>query len=280
MSHFYADDCQVYFAVKNRDEQTDVEKLELCLSEMKSWLGNNFLKLNPTKTEILLVGSRSNLAVLPRLTVTIDDCNLVSHDSVKNLGVVFDSAMSMNLFVSEKCKVISNYLRAIARIRKTLTFEATRLLIHAFVISRLDYCNGLLSASPNYLVQRLQLLQNRAARILCGLAYRDHITPTLKQLHWLPVCQRIKYKLLLLTYQAINGDAPAYLTELIKPYCPARQLRSASHNLLIVPMNSGESFASIGPKLWNQLPQYLKTATSPNAFKKDLKTFLFRAFYY
>jgi len=93
----------------------------------------------------------------------------------------------------------------ISRIRKFLSVNSTKALVHAFVTCRLDNCNSLLYGLPNYLVHRLQLAQNCAARlILCGRKY-DRVSPLLKQMHWLPVEQRIIFKILLLTFKALNN---------------------------------------------------------------------------
>ena len=111
-------------------------------------------------------------------------------------------------------------------------------LVHAFVTSRLDYCNSLLSGCSNKSLRTLQLIQNAAARVLTGTKIRDHISPILASLHWLPVKSRIEFKILLLTYKALHGQAPSYLKELIVPYCPSRTLRSQDAGFLVVPIVS------------------------------------------
>ena len=131
--------------------------------------------------------------------------------------------------------------------------------MHAFITSRLDYYNSLLAGSPSQLYARLQRIQNSAARLVSKTKKFDHITPVLIKLHWLPIPLRITYKLLLLVFKAQNNLGPCYLTELLTPYAPSRQLRSSSKALL-QPKKSklvhygDRSFSVLAPSLWNDLP--------------------------
>ena len=126
----------------------------------------------------------------------------------------------------------------------------------------------------------LQLLQNSAARVLTRTRGREHITPVLKSLHWLPVCFRIDFKVLLVVFKCLNGLGPSYLSELLLSYQPSRTLRSSGAGLLVVPHTKtkthGEAaFSHYGPKLWNSLPENIRTAETVDVFKRRLKTHLF-----
>ena len=129
-------------------------------------------------------------------------------------------------------------------------------------ISRIDYCNSILYRLPTVEHEKLQRVQNTAAHLITGSSRKDHITPVLKNLHWLPVKLRITFKILLLTYKILNGQSPSHLTSLISSYKPLRSLRSSNHSLLKVPnvmttTYRQRTFSYCAPKLWNSLPKSL-----------------------
>ena len=170
------------------------------------------------------------------------------------------------------------------KLRNILSVSDAEKLVDAFMTSRLDYCNALLGGCPASLINRLQIVQNAAARVLTRTRKYDHITPILSSLHWLPVKYRIDYKLLLLTYKALNGLAPMYLTSLLTRYNPSRSLRSQNSGLLVVPRISkstkgGRAFSYLAPKLWNSLPDSVRGSDTLSQFKCRLKTHLFSQAY-
>ncbi len=146
--------------------------------------------------------------------------------------------------------------------------------------SRLDCCNSLLGGCPASSIDKLQIVQNAAARVLTRSRKYDHITPILRSLHWLPIKFRISYKILLLTYKALNDLAPAYLASLLSCYNPTRSLRSQNSGLLVVPRiekstKRGRTFLYLAPKLWNSLPDNVQGSDTRSLFKSRLKTHLF-----
>lgn len=149
--------------------------------------------------------------------------------------------------------------------------------MHAFISSRLDYCNALYTGISHHALSRLQLVQNSAARLLTGTKKRDHITPILASLHWLPVKFRIDFKILLFVFKALNGLAPPYISDLIHIYTPARALRSEGWFQLVVPKTrlktrGDRAFSVVGPRVWNALPLHVRTAPTVECFKSRLKT--------
>ena len=170
-------------------------------------------------------------------------------------------------------------IREISYYRRFLTPSATKTLIHAYVTSRLDYCNGLLYGLPKELTNRLQSVLNTAARLVTLTRKYDNITPVLKELHWLPVRFRTKYKVLLQVFKSLNGMAPQYLSDklTIKENI---ELRSDNKNLLKIQKSRLKSygdraFSVAGPALWNSLPDNLRLCSSLDTFKRLLKTHLF-----
>lgn len=186
----------------------------------------------------------------------------------------------MEANISQTIKSCHYQLRNIGAIRHLLPTNAAHALVRSLVLSRLDYCNSLLVNIPNEQLQRLQRVENTAARIVMRCKKSSHITPTLIQLHWLPVHARIKYKILSLAYQCYHHSAPAYLSELTKHYKPPRQLRSADLCLLSVPKPKlrwfwNRSFSFNAATLWNELPTGMKKIVNLSTFKRTLKTYLF-----
>ncbi|KAF7647122.1 hypothetical protein LDENG_00177200, partial [Lucifuga dentata] len=144
----------------------------------------------------------------------------------------------------------------------------------------LDYCNAHYSGISTGNIHRLQLIQNAAALLLPRSSRSDHITPVLSCLHWLPVCFRIDFKILLLVFKALHGQALIYIGDLLSPHEPDRCLRSSGRNLLTVPEShlvtkGDQTFAVRAPKLWKSLPEELRLAKSVPSFKSLLKTFLY-----
>jgi flagellar biosynthesis chaperone FliJ len=196
---------------------------------------------------------------------------------------MFDNEMEMREQVAQITRSCYAQLRNISQIRRYLTTEATERLINAFVTSRLDNHNSMLFGVSDYLVDKLQLIQNQAARVITQQRKFDHITQTLKALHWLPVKHRIEYKILLFAYKCQHKKAPIYLADLLFPHLPSRSLRSEKQLRLDQPGTKnkyGDRAFSVGaPRLWNSLPMYVKEAETLDTFKSRLKTYLFRKAY-
>ena len=195
---FFADDTQLVnsFSPKPDIVARVVENLENCCSKIKEWMLFNRLKLNDDKTEVILFGSeeKRNSANLHSIKVGDSDINIVK--DVRNLGLYLDSNLSMSTHVNFIIKSCYYHLRRLGQIRKFLTRDAANAIAVSTIISRLDYCNSCLWGINSKEIDKLQKIQNSAARIVSGVKKFDHISPILKELHWLPVEKRIQHKLL------------------------------------------------------------------------------------
>ena len=206
---------------------------------------------------------------------------MVVSGSCSPLVGTWESTLSMTNHISTICRTAYMHLHNISRIRRYLTPEATKSLVHAFIMSRLDYGNALLDGLPFEHLKKLQRIQNIAARIITFTPCRDHITPILKQLHWLPIKRRIEYKILLHEFWCINGTAPVYLADMLKRQCSTGRTRSLQQHLLKVPRTKlacfgDRSFYVVGPRLWNALPIAIKRIDTVPLFVKALKTHIFK----
>src|SRR5277367_42917 len=306
--HSYADDTTLILSADSASSPFSL--LESCTSALSDWFSFNGLQLNPTKSEILLVGSRekrrlAELSISSNLTIAGSTVPLSS--TTKILGLVFDSSLSFDSHISEVCRSANYHLRALAHIRQFLSVSSANLIASAIISSQLEYCNTALAGLSSHNLHRLQCVQNRAARIVLGVGHRASIDPLLRQLHWLPIAKRIMYKTALITFKTLSAQQPTYLSSLLVPYNPPRTLRSSTLHFLTVPRVStalqSRAFSISAPHLWNSLPISLRSlanfssVTSPSAsptvpsfqavptssppcdglitFKRLLKTYLF-----
>ncbi|KAF7213304.1 transcript variant X2, partial [Nothobranchius furzeri] len=207
---------------------------------------------------------------------------LASHTkpSVRNLGVTFDPALTLDSHVSSFGRSSFFHLRNISKPSPILSHSELETVLHTFISSRLDYCNSLFTCLSRTSLNHLQVVQNACPRLLTKSSKHTHITPLLLQLHWLPVNFRVHFKILVLVYRALHGQAPSYIGDLPSPYTPSRSLRSSDQSLLVVQhtrlkTKGDRSFAAVAPRLWNSLPLSLRSVDSVVSLKKQLKTHLF-----
>jgi hypothetical protein len=279
--HQYADDTQLYLTFDLHKQEEALAQMEACVNDIRQWMRQNKLKLNDDKSELLVLTSPRQAHKVTINSITIGDFVVNASSEAKNLGATFDCTLCLGQHITSLVKSCNFQLRSIGQARKFLTQDATERVIHAFISSRLDCGNSLLYRLPEHQLQRVQRLQNTAARILTRTRKFDHITPVLQSLHWLPVSERIDFKILCLTYKCLHDQAPNYLQELIQLYKPSRDLRSCSKGLLKIPDThlktyGDRSFAKAAPTLWNALPLVIRESDSLDSFKACLKTYLFK----
>jgi len=283
--HRYADDIQIYIQFDPKipgDAVCALHKLQLCAKDIKLWMNPNKLKLNEDKTEFFIAASQHNIKFLKNVTLDVCGTTIYPSSSIRNLGVHFDSKMTMSHHVSSLTRSLNFHIRNIGRIRRYLDEDTCNHVTRSLVLSRLDYSNSLLYGITTKDTQRLQTIQNRAAKLIFKANRRDHATPFLKKLHWLPVKERIRFKVLALAFKGRMDETPRYLSSLVKKKKPSKyNLRSNTDNTLFESKRTNsktygdKAYENTVPALWNKLPKTLRSSASTTIFKSRLKTHLF-----
>ena len=289
VAHAYADDTQLYLSFNpntSSSQSEAIKGMELCIKAIRAWMITDKLKLNDDKTEFLIIGTRQQLSKVHIEKLSVGDVSVAPATVARNLGTWFDTNLSLVTHIAKTCKAAFYHLHNIRRIRKFLTMKSTKVLVHAFIMGRIDYCNSLLYGLPVTHINKLQRVQNAAARLICSIPRFSHVTPVLYSLHWLPVQFRIDFKILIITFKAIHGHAPEYICNLIHIKNPSTYgLRSNSELLLTPPSTKTKktlgdrAFTAAAPSLWNKLPSEIREEENFERFKSKLKTFLFTAAY-
>ena len=282
-SHAFADDIQIIASCPALSFQNLVDKMILCLSEIDVWMATNRLKLNQCKTQLLPIGTWHQTSKINFDSISVGGLDINFCFSATSLGFTFDSCLTMHEHIKALTSKCSFQLRKLRTVRQYLNEDTMKSLVHAFVHSRIDYCNSLFYGLSNKSITRLQSIQNQAAKVVVGGLKFDHVGPIFRDLHWLSVEKRIIFKIATLMYKCMNGLAPAYLRNKCKPRVLSlshHQLRSNELNFLTVPSTrlkiGSRDFSVVGPAVWNSLPHGLRQPGLLYArFRKELKAYLF-----
>ena len=224
-NHSFADDTQLHDSCRPDQIDTSVQGMQDCISDVNTWMTSNKLTLNDDKTEcLLIVSNRTSLPNPHQTSIHIGDTDILFSLQAKHLGVTLTNNLSMQKHVTNICRSAYIEIRRISNIRHYLTIDATNTVLCAFVLSKSDYCNSLLSGSPKHLLDKLQKVQNSAARLVFKALKDEHIKPLLHKLHWLPLVSRIQHKVATLCYNSFTESYPVYLSELLTVCHPSRQL--------------------------------------------------------
>jgi len=278
--HQYADDTQLHIAISVSSAAASLKVLESALSSLSFWFSQNCLALNPEKSDAILLGTEKRNSTLSGIsTINVAGSTVPLAQSIKLLGVTFDNSLTFRKHVSLISQSCYYHIKALRHLRHTLDTHTASLIAHALVSSRLDYANSVLYGAAKSTVSKLQRIQNTLSRIVLRADRQSHSSSLLQQLHWLPVQSRIHFKLATITYKALSTSSPQYLASLLHPYQPTRSLRSSSQNLLDVPphhINFGSrSFRCAAPSIWNAIPVQVRSSSSLDSFKHNLKTYYF-----
>ena len=236
--------------------------------------------LNGDKSEAVLFAMGAQASKIdPKATVDIAGSTMELSADIRSLGVHMDGRLNMDRHVNSVCSSCYYHIRALRHIRPSLNQETAANIGRSVINSRLDYCNSLMYGISGANMKKLQRVQNALIRVVCSLGPRDSVSGARQDLHWLPIEQRISFKIAVLTFNCRRKCAPPYLCDLISDYLPRRALRSADQMILNVPRTrtiiAERAFSVAGPTIWNDLPLKLRQATNLNKFKTELKTHFF-----
>ena len=226
--------------------------------------------------------SRLILKNIPSYSVHVLDSNIFPSKSLRNLGISMDRDLTMSTQISKTIQMCFTSLRQIRSIKGCLTMDSLKTFASVLVLS-IDYGNMALVGLLKVTTRSIQSRINTTARLITGRRKYDHITPVLKELHWLKIDERIEYKIALQMYKCLSNEGSAYLTRDLVPVAtlPEKQrLRSAKSKDVVPNKHKLKSlrlrwFSVNGPKLWNNLPNSLKSSSSTKSFCRPLKTYLF-----
>ena len=250
-------------------------------------MSSNRLCLNSAKTQLIWFGTGPQLAKLDFPLLSQMFPAFTFSTSVRDLGVTLDSNLTFKEHLSTLTRSCFYHLRRLRAIRRSVSLHVFTTIVHAFVCSRIDYCNSLYAGLPKVRLSTLQSVLNSAARLIARLPRFSHISTFMtNKLHWLPIEARIQYKILHLVSRAHHGQAPKYLCDLLRKPDSAlslRSLRSSDRADLFVPRTrtaiaQRRAFATVGPYLWNNLPPQIRAeilAGGLSTSVRCLKTFLF-----
>ena len=282
--HVYADDVQIYVIFNPNcagDAVCALFHLSSCVKDLQSWMLNNRLKLNQAKTEFFVASSPHHYSSLQCHTLNLDGHEIPSSPCIRNLGVTFDYSMTMAEHIKNISRSINWQLRNLNRIRKFLDTDTCHNIVRTLILSKLDYCNSLLYGINKKHINRLQVLQNKCARLILKQPTRSHASPLLQSLHWLPIEKRIQFKIIVQAFKAIHLSSPSYLASYFQSRVSKTKytLRSDLAISLEVPRakkHAGDRALSVaGPHLWNDLPICVRSIDHLNGFKNSLKSHLF-----
>ena len=275
--HGYADDHTLLYSFHIDFQVSTMRKIvPQGLVLVANWMNEHFLKLNPTKSQVIVFYPKEHLgqAVFDRLLLSGGSYIQISLE-VLSLGLIIDAQLTFSPYISSMISQGYHLIRNVSSIRKYLSTKHVKTLVNSIVIAKVDNCNSLLYGISAFDSDRLQKFQNSCARLIYWKGKYDHVSGILKELHWLPTEVRTYFKLLCCVFKCLHDLAPSYLSELIN-------IRREYDLSLIVPRCASRvgdrAFSVSGPRLWNALPVEIRQLSTLDKFKSQLKHLFFSSF--
>ena len=275
----YADDCQFLIKGKVEDFRNIIANAEKVLMKAKRYFDQNGLLINPGKTQFIIIGSRQNIAKIPEnIQINYDNNKIVPSVSVKNLGIYIDRFMTFEVHVEEVRKKVMGILIFLNRIKDSIPPTTRTQVVETLALSIVNYCLKIWGTANRAQLQKVQMLQNFAARIAVGNVRKyEHITPHINKLKWLKTSNKCIFDTCIYIFKLLNHQLPAWLLSLPRVREMIFRNTRQRNNLFVPPTRTmaGEREMGVrGPKLWNSLPDSVKSSTSIYSFKRSLKTYL------
>ena len=279
--NMYADDTVIYYASNSTNDI--VNCINEDLNVISNWLQSNKLSLNADKTEFMLIGSRQRLQSVKddihNVTVTINGTNIKRVNECKHLGVIIDDILSWNQQIDQ---VRKKSLKGMFMLKKCkcnfISQDILNMVYNAIVLPHLEYCNVVWGNCGISIANRLQIIQNRAARIICGAPWDTSSTFVLDQLNWKPLSNRHQYNVSIWIYKILNNLAPPYLSA-ISAYSNNKYNFRQSKNNVFIPQPKTDfkkrSLSYRGAIIWNNLDDKVTNSSNLYTFKNMLKDVVF-----
>lgn len=281
--HQYADDTNLYHSFTALDQQSCLDHVSDCLNSVNNWFLTNGLLVNPSKSDSIFIGTSAQTKKINSPGVIMDGTLIPLSETVKSLGVVLDQHLTFEKHVKNLCRTCNFHIRSLRSLCSSLDSKTAETIGRSIVMSKMDYCNSLLAFTSKRNIHRIQVVQNNLARLVSGSDYRQSAAPILSSLHWLPIEQRIKYKITTMVFKSRINLLPEYLSNSLTVFTSARPIRTPFQNTYVIPRVRTEvakqSFSYAGSKLWNDLSNELRATASYQGFKKLLKTHYFKLYF-
>jgi len=275
--HQFADDTQLLVAMNVNDATPALERLANCSAAVRSWFLRNDLQLNADKPEAVILGRAPQLRSAATIrAVEVAGSRLQVAPKLKSLGVTIDSRLRFDCHAKDVARACNYHTRALRHVLSLLSDDLAQTVVCSIVASRLDYCNAMLYGAPATTFDVLQRAQNNLARVVCQRGGRTDAKPLLRSLYWLPVKQRVTYKMATLTFMVLSSSTPTYLHDLIQPAVPVRPLRPSDAPLLSAARTRTEfarrAFSVAASHTWNSLPSDIRSCRTLHTFKNTSNT--------
>ena len=220
--------------------------------------------------------------------IEIGQDTFINTPSARNLGFHYDEEFKNTIHINKLCCGQTVTIKKNTKERQNIDKDTTKTLMQALVLSKLDYCNSLLLGLNQYIITKLQQVQNMACHMIYNLKWSLPITPYKRDLHWLKISEHIQYKEAVYMYKCVYKTAPKYLQDLIQVQAELTQDQRTLRSHVTGKLPTSRStltqvhrcfFSSMGPRIWNDLPFNMRISGDINMFKKNLRTLLFQKSY-